>query len=163
MITKARGVGLCAVISIGFLQMAGWILQSDTLQGLGFITNASPLPLVFSIFRGIEPFSSQFTLTVVDSNGQDQLIPVSPEAYAKLEGPYNLRNVYGAVFAGGPKFTSEKEIAMWNSIMKFGFCSPAVVSRQFGLASDIAEVRVTQVSRARGIDGQWQQAVRCQE
>ena len=157
-----RRAGMWGVIAVGFLQMAGWGLKSETLLGLGFITNAAPLPLVFSMFRGIEPFSSKFSLTVVSRGGEEREFPVTPDSYARLEGPYNLRNVYGAVFAGGPRLESPKEKAMWEAIVRFGFCQPGTVAQQFGLGTDIREIRVAQLSRARGIAGHWVQSVRCE-
>lgn len=156
-----RRLATYALIGVGFLQIAGWLLGSQLVMGLGFMTNASPLPLVFSDFRGIEPFSSTFEITLTDTAGKEDRIPITPETYAQLEGPYNLRNVYGAVFAGGPKLESPKERALWESIMRFGFCDPGLVAKTFGYAANMASATVTQTSRARGIDGTWQQEIAC--
>lgn len=57
-----------ALISIGLLQPFGYLCSSPAIKGLGYVSVASPLPLVFSSFRGHETFSSAITLTIEFQN-----------------------------------------------------------------------------------------------
>jgi hypothetical protein len=149
------------VIGVGFLQIIGWAIGSKEVEGLGFMTNASPLPYVFSIFRGIEPYSSKFEIEITDGNGKTSLVHVTPAIYEQLQGPYNLRNVYGAVIAGSPVLKGPKEQLLVQSVMQFGFCNPGTVARDFGIDYKIAKLRMIQTSRAEGIPGQWTTEVVC--
>ena len=52
--------------------------------------------------RGLETYSTRFFLEWTDAQGQAHSLELTPEVYARLRGPYNRRNVYGAVLAYGP-------------------------------------------------------------
>jgi hypothetical protein len=110
------------VIIIGALQCFGFIFQSDNIRKLGQLTAASPLPLVFSHFRGLETFSPRFFLRVERDQFAPQEVPITPELYSQLDGPYNRRNLYGAAFAYGAVLQKESERQMVNEILRYGFC-----------------------------------------
>jgi hypothetical protein len=159
---QLRTIGEVLLILLGFIQLIGWVFGIPSLTGIGFMSNASPLPLVFSVFRGKEPFSSTFDLAIKESDGKLHQIRISPEIYAQLEGPYNLRNVYGAAFASLPMLESSNEKELVHSVLKFGFCEPGVVRKQFGFTAPIASFQITQTSRAKGIEGTWKEEILCQ-
>src|SRR5271155_1878023 len=90
------------LLLLGFLQMAGDIFHIPVLKGVGAATDASPAPKVFSSIRGLETFSTQFAVEWKDRSGTPHSLAITPEIYSHLTGPYNRRNVYGAVLAYGP-------------------------------------------------------------
>lgn len=152
-IVRPRRWPMIALVVVGSLQIVGWISGIKPLAALGFMTNAAPLPLVFSDFRGIEPFSSRYRIRFVRVDGTERVVDVTPDAYARLEGPYNFRNVFGAVFAFGPKLETPEETAMWESVMRWAFFNPGLVASTLGESTPLARVDVVQESRARGIPG----------
>lgn len=110
------------VLCIGSLQLVGYILHIDALRKLGQLSAASPLPLVFSHFRGLETFSPRFAVVVTTPSGSTQHIPITSENYAKIGGPYNRRNVYGVAFAFGAVLDRPHEKALVDGVLRHGFC-----------------------------------------
>ena len=102
-------VAAACLIAVGLLQMAGDLCERYLsayyglrLKGLGAATAASPAPKVFSAVRGLETYSTRFYLEWTDRAGEFHSLQVTPELYARLRGPYNRRNVFGAALAYGP-------------------------------------------------------------
>jgi hypothetical protein len=87
---------------VGLLQMTGDLLGMTPLRGIGAATTASPAPKVFSAVRRFETYSTRFFLEWTDTVGVEHSLEVTPKVYARLHGPYNRRNAYGAVVAYGP-------------------------------------------------------------
>lgn len=102
-----RGAAIGALLALGFAQMAcdlgGWRAG----KALAAATMASPAPRVFSATRGFETFSSQFFLEWNGADGRPGRLAFDRAAYARLRGPYNRRNVYGAAFAYGPVLAAD--------------------------------------------------------
>ena len=63
---------------------------------------------MFSAVRGLETYSTRFYLDWTDRAGQRQSLQLTPEVYARVRGPYNRRNVYGAVLAYGPVLATDE-------------------------------------------------------
>jgi hypothetical protein len=121
------------LLALGLLQMAGDVLHLPLLKGIGAATGASPAPAVFSSVRGLETFSSRFFIEWTDKAGNFHSEEVTPELYSKLRGPYNRRNVYGAVLAYGPVLqTDERTRGMFNSVVRYGLCGGAPLLRDLG-------------------------------
>jgi hypothetical protein len=60
--------------------------------------------------------------------------PVTPQAYRHLAGPYNRRNVYGAVMAAGPILaTNARTAPMFDSVAAYALCGRAPLLRELGL------------------------------
>jgi hypothetical protein len=110
------------VLAIGSLQLIGYGLGASTMRKLGQLTAASPLPLVFSHFRGLETFSPRFSIVAESNNGERREIPITPAVYSKLDGSYNRRNMYGAVFAFGAVLNQPVEYLMVNSVLSYSLC-----------------------------------------
>ena len=129
--------GIRGLILLGLIQTVAYLFNLNKLKGLASVTVASPLALVFSNFRGIDTYALDFKVSL---NSKSQGIierEITPSLYSKLEGPYNLRNVYGAVFSYGAKFQTEKELAVLNAVLDYGLCSPGQLVKDFGLSNDI--------------------------
>lgn len=127
----SAGAGLLA---LGLLQMVGDTLGLLPLKALALATAASPAPRVFSTIKGFEPYSTRFSIAWTDRQGRSHALPVTPEAYARLEGPYNRRNAYGAAMAGGPVLATDPHLRpMFEAVARFGLCDPAPVLRELGI------------------------------
>lgn len=127
------------LLVVGLLQMAGDLLRLPALKGIGAATGASPAPKVFTATRGMEAYSTRFYLAWTDSLGVARELQLTPEIYQRLAGPYNRRNIYGAVLAGGPVMaTDERLIGMYRSVSEYALCGHAPLLRELGI--DPAEV-----------------------
>lgn len=113
---------LAMLAVIGLLGIAGTILGSSKVKGVAAATAASPAPKVFTSHKGLETFSTRFTLAWTDDFGRHEM-PLTYDNYGRLQGPYNRRNVYGAVLAYGPVLaTSEATIPMMRTVSRYALC-----------------------------------------
>jgi len=93
---------LVVLLILGLGRMAADAVQIAPLVGVFAATGAAPAPKVFGSVRGLETFSSRFVLHWRDERGHARRLAIGAEEYARLSGPYNRRNVYGAALAYGP-------------------------------------------------------------
>jgi hypothetical protein len=121
-VSRTRQWAAALLVAAGLLQPLGYVTGVAALRGLGIAWVLSPLPLVFSHFRGLETFSSSFTISVVTLAGREHTLALTPENYSNLGGPYNRRNVYGAVAAFGPVLTEGRERELVEGVLRYGFC-----------------------------------------
>lgn len=122
------------LLALGLMQMAGDVLHLPWLKGIGAATGASPAPKVFSSVRGLETFSTRFFMEWTDIAGNFHSLEITPELYARVRGPYNRRNVYGALLAYGPVLqTDERTRGMFNSVASYGLCNGAPLLRDLGI------------------------------
>jgi hypothetical protein len=133
-----------ALLVLGLLQMSGELLQQvglgavgRPLKGVGAATTASPAPKVFSAVRGLETYSTRFSLEWTDRAGQRHELLLTPELYGHLRGPYNRRNVYGAVLAYGPVLATDPRTApLFRSVARAALCGEAPLLRELGIDPD---------------------------
>jgi hypothetical protein len=130
-------IAAIALFLVGIMQMAGDLLRVPALKGIGAATTASPAPKVFSSVRGLETYSTQFYLEWNDKNGLQHSLPMTRDLYLKLQGPYNRRNIYGAILAYGPVLAVEKTTKpMFNSVLFYAVCKDAPLLRELGINTD---------------------------
>jgi hypothetical protein len=135
---------LCLLI-VGLLQMVGDVLHVPALKGIGAATVASPAPKVFSAVHGLETYSSRFFLEWTDRSGEQHSVQLTPKLYARLAGPYNRRNVYGAALAYGPVLaTDSRTQPMFHSVISYALCGKAPLLTELGIVptNRIGPVRV---------------------
>jgi len=157
---KSFLVGLLMVV--GCLQTVGYIYNSPTIKGAGFMSTASPLPLVFSAFNGVETFSTTFEFRVEFQNGTCVEQMIDHKLYGNLEGPYNRRNVYGVIFSHGPFFDKPNLIEMRRQILHWGMCNPGQLAKEFGYNEPIKTAFIFIRSKTAGNENKmWQLAVNC--
>jgi hypothetical protein len=130
--------------------MAGDALGLPWLRGIGAASVAAPLPKVFSDVRGLETFASRFDLEVTTPAGAHRR-EITPEVYARLAGPYNRRNVYGAALSYAPRLPPE----LWRQVFCYGFAPDGPLRGELGVPADATAVRVHITSRTRGRDQSW--------
>ena len=140
------------LLAMGLMQMAGDVLHIPALKGIGAATEASPAPKVFSSVRGLETFSTIFMIQWSDHSGVVHSVQITPEMYSRLRGPYNRRNVYGAVLAYGPILQSDPRThLMFDSVATYALCGDAPLLRELGIpVQDIARnISIQSLPRTR--------------
>ena len=122
------------LLLLGLITMVGDLLGIAALRGFGAATVASPAPKVFSAVKGYETYSTRFLLEWRDRNGREHVLELTPEIYAKLRGPYNRRNVYGAAIAYAPVLsTDELTRDMFWAAARYALTGNAPILREFGV------------------------------
>ena len=117
------------LVLLGLVQSVGHLMGNKTIKSIGLISVASPLPIVFTQQKGfLETFALDFVL-VYEEDEVEKKIKITPELYAKLDKPYNYRNVLGAAISYGPVLPKE----LVSSILDYAFIEPASVSKMFGI------------------------------
>lgn len=133
---------VAGLLVLGLLQMTGDTLHSKALKGVAAATAASPAPKVFSSARGLETFSSHFLVEWTDTAGNFHQVKITPERAAGMRGPYNRRNVYGAVLAYGPVLQSDPATrSMFESVSHYALCGKAPMLQELGIP--VPEIRGT--------------------
>lgn len=124
----------CALLVVGLMQMTGDVFGVGWLKALGAATCASPAPKVFSAVRGLETYSTRFALEWDDNDGMRRSLPITSEIYSRLHGPYNRRNIYGAVLAYGPVLaTDERARPMFEAVSAYALCGDAPLLKELGI------------------------------
>jgi hypothetical protein len=131
--SRARVAAACLLV-LGVAQIAGDLGGWTALRGLAAATGASPAPKVFSAVRGFETYSTRFFL-----EGGGKRIELTPALYARLRGPYNRRNVYGAALAYAPVLPAE----LRDPVMRHALCGEAPLLREMGLVTELGPGPVT--------------------
>jgi hypothetical protein len=153
------GVGAAALLVLGSLQMVGDAAGIAPLKGIGAALTASPLPKVFTDVRGLETFASEFTLLATLPSGRELTLPITPEVYRRLGGPYNRRNVYGAALSYAPRLPRP----LWEAVFCFGLGSEGPLRRELGVPAGARHLRVRIATRTRGRRDVWVLEAPCVE
>ena len=126
-----KRAGPVLLVLLGLMQIAGEVLHLPALKGLGLATAASPAPKVFSAVRGLETYSTRFYIEWTGMDSQFHSIEITPDVNARMRGPYNRRNVYGAVLAYGPVLlTDPRSRSMFDSVANYALCGNAPMLRE---------------------------------
>jgi hypothetical protein len=145
-----------ALVGLGLLQAVGWAGEFSglrffsALRGVGLMSVASPLPFVFSSFRRVETFAAVFEVELERADATRVRYEITPELYSRLDGPYNRRNTYGAVFSYGPALTEPGERHLVESVLRYGLCQGGPLARRFGETAPVVKVRAEVRSKTRG-------------
>jgi hypothetical protein len=127
------------LIAVGCMQMTGDVLRIPVVKGIGAATSSSPAPKVFTAQDGFETYANRFFLEWQDAGGSQKSLELTPEVYSSFAGPYNRRNVYGAVFSYAPVLDANPLTRpMFRTVLERAFCGsrPAVV--EIGLPAEAA-------------------------
>lgn len=135
--TGREWVVAAVLIGVGCAQMFGDVLGIPALKGLAAATGASPAPKVFTAQNGYETHANRFFLEWQDAAGSQQVLELTPEVYANLRGPYNRRNVYGAVISYAPVLEANPVTRpMFRSMLTRTFCGASSVLTEIGVPAD---------------------------
>jgi sterol desaturase/sphingolipid hydroxylase (fatty acid hydroxylase superfamily) len=136
----------------GSLNSTAFMAHDTHMRDIGFATVSSPLPLVFSSFNGVETFVTDFNATIKYDNGTILNSILTVDHYGHLEGSYNRRNVYGAIFSHGPFFdanTSENLITIRQGILNYSICrdSKKTLMDEFGFSGKVHDLKIDVLHR----------------
>lgn len=135
------------LVGLGTLQMVGDVLALPSVKGLGAWSHVSPAPKVFTTQQGYETYSPRFYVSAQDDAGRWHRVALSPAVNARVRGPYNRRNAYGAVLSYGPVLVADPRTQpMFEHALLFGFCDAKIAS-EIGLNAS-ARYRIDIVPRA---------------
>lgn len=148
---RMRSILIWSVLAVGLLQMTGDILGIRAMKGIGAATAASPFPKVFCDVKGLETFASTFTLHVETTSGESKSIEITPALYAKLGGPYNRRNAYGAALSYAPRLPEP----LWRAIALYGLRENGPLQQELGVPSDVKHMTMVIQTRTRGRNDIW--------
>lgn len=138
-------IAACLLVILGLAQMAGDLLRVPALKGIAAATGASPAPKVFCVASGtdargnsfsLETYSTRFYLEWADRLSQSGLasMEITPQVYARLRGPYNRRNVYGAAMSYAPVLRFNPHTAgMFDQVTQHAFCGERPLLRELGI------------------------------
>jgi hypothetical protein len=122
------------LLALGLLQIVGDLVHVPPLKGFAAATAASPAPKVFSSVRGLETYSTRFFIEWTDTSNQFHSVEITPERTRRLRGPYNRRNVYGAVLAYGPIMETDAALRpMFESVSHYALCGDAPLLFELGI------------------------------
>jgi len=151
---KYSAIGL---LVIGLLQMTGDLLDragltsiGQPIKAIGAATTASPAPRVFTAVRGLETFSTRFDIEWYDRSGDKRTLTLTPEVNARIRGPYNRRNVFGAALAFGPVLAAdERTQPLLRSVMRYALGGDAPLLRELGVdpSQIVGPVRIRYLPR----------------
>ncbi len=145
-----QNVAAIGVLVLGLLQVSGALLGSRTLRGLGAASGASPLPKVFTAHRGVETFATEFVLRY-ELDGEQRRLPLTPDVYQRLRGPYNRRNVYGAALSYGPVLPPP----LRDAVLRYGVRPDGPFFTELGIPARARDVRVEVRTKTRGEEAAW--------
>ncbi len=150
---RARGRDAAAIfiLLLGLSQMAGDLLGNRALKGIGAASAIAPCPKVFCDVNGLEGFASTFTMQIETQSGDTREIEITPEIYARLRGPYNRRNTYGAAISFAPKLPPRLSQSVYN----YGWSRNGPLRLELGLPNDIRQVRTCARTQTRGRHDAW--------
>jgi hypothetical protein len=115
-------------------EQAGLTAIGTPLKALGAASTASPAPKVFSAVRGLETYTLRFHLEWRGSDGREHSLLLTPENYARIAGPYNRRNVFGAALAYGPVLaTGARTAPMFHAVFAYAVCGRAPLLAELGV------------------------------
>ena len=122
MSSRARWGSLLLLV-LGLTRMVADLSGASTVAAVAGATGASPAPKVFSSVRGLETFSSGFSLSWTNTAGEPVVLEITPANAARIQGPYNRRNVYGAVLAYAPVLEADPRTqSMYRSVARSAMC-----------------------------------------
>jgi hypothetical protein len=149
------------ILAVGSLQILGYLTGIQSLRQLGQLSAAAPLPFVFSEFRGLETFSLDFTFNAETVVGNSLTLKMTPQVYSQFQGPYNRRNIYGAVLAYGPKLTSPGEKKLVSSVLYYGFCLNGPLGKMFATKDPLKRIVITTHPKAQTEQGPFREEIHC--
>jgi hypothetical protein len=123
------------LLALGLAQMTFDVLGLRAPKAVAAASGASPAPKVFSAVAGFETYSTRFAVEWRDAAGAHRR-EIDADLYARLRGPYNRRNVYGAALAYGPVLAeNEATKPMLDAVLAHALCGEAPLLLELELAS----------------------------
>lgn len=142
-----------AALAVGLFAgtaMLGDLLRVPALKAIGAASALAPCPKVFCDTKGLEAFASEFFLRF-ETNGVTTQLKLTPELYAKLEGPYHRRNVYGAALSFAPRLPEP----LWRAVFDYALAPQGPMRVELGLPPNATNLTVLIRTKTRGRADEW--------
>ncbi len=148
---KVRNLLAILLLVIGSTQMVGYLLDVRALRGIGLASGVAPFPKVFCEADGYEAFVARFFVEGDLPGGGRWQRRIDPGCYAKLRGPYNRRNVYGAALAFAPRLPRDLRDALLEAALAPG----SAMRDELGVPAGLGNPRVRIEPRHGTADETW--------
>jgi hypothetical protein len=145
------------LLLLGCLGPLGYLTGFKFLKGLALAWMISPLPIVFSDANGFEAFAAHFQLRLTQKDQTKVVKTITFQEVSAMLGPYNRRNVYGAVIGYAPRLP----LPMVQSVLSFGFCQTDTLASEFNLNPHIEKVELLIEDGTAGRHQQFRYEVVC--
>ncbi len=154
MASKTSGVsratiGAVLLLILALSQMAAGLAGCEPLREAVAGTGAAPYPKVFCDKDGYEAFAMDFELVGIDAASREHRVLMTPEAYERMRGPYNRRNVYGAALAFAPRLDDE----LRDEVVDYAFRRDGGLRRELGLPDDLVRLHI-RITPKPGVDAE---------
>jgi len=108
-----------ALVVLGLTQAVGYAVGSSILSLVGFVSVASPLPLVFSSGEQMEFFAADYRVRYFVARGISVERQIDSRLFQSLPGIFSRRSPYMLAVAYGPELYGP----LWQSVLKYGLCN----------------------------------------
>jgi hypothetical protein len=137
------------LVLIGCGGMIADLCGLPSLKGLLSAWGGSVLPKVFSTADGLETFSSTVRIRLTYRDGRTLEVPLDKNLASHLHGPYNRRNVYGAILVYGPVLQNHPKLGpMVNAMIQRSAQEGSPLLQDFHLSRrDLARIEFTVVPK----------------
>ena len=146
------------LLALGLAQVFGKVFQFPSLQQLGYISAASPLPLVFTDIYGYETFASDYELEYTTVSGhKGKITKMDRKYFSALAAPHNLKGTYSIAIAYIPIFPEN----MIKSVLECGYCNKGRLAKAIGIEEPLQEVVLNIKTKTAGRNKQWRFVLKC--
>jgi hypothetical protein len=155
--TKTSNILCLGILALGSSAIIGHLTGMKALKSIGLATGAAPYTKVFCQAECLESgqtyetFAADFFIQYTDPSGALVEQKLTPSVYQKIRGPYNRRNVYGAVIAYGPALPE----TIRNATFKYALTEPGTIAKELGIPADASQIQIIINSKTRGNHNQW--------
>lgn len=145
------------LLGVGLLEIIGYLSGSDVLSGLGALTAASPLPLVFTDREGMEDFANQYFLSWMTRGQKKSTAQLTSQEFSRVSGPFGRKGAYATVVGYAPRLPAE----LVRSVLKQGFCQRHILAQALIGEPDIQSFELKLSTRTTGRADSWSYTVSC--
>ena len=125
------------LLTIGLIQIGSDVCGLQKIKGVAAAWGASPCPKVFTTINGLETFSSRYFLSWKNKNRETVTIEITKNLAKQLKGPYNRRNVYGALLSYGPILKNlDGAKQLYSSIIDYALKNQKVLLQELNLSDE---------------------------
>ena len=172
MTMKRRNLLAGCLVALGCSQMIGFLTGAKTVSACGAGTCFAPMAEVFSRVETdaptehFEPFAAEFFGNGLDGKGQAFERRITPESFARIEGPHARRANYLNAFVGVARGNPAGEAnAVTDAAWCFGFGPDGPLREAFELPAGAHALGMKVVAQVDGPGGlreeTWSLAPEC--
>jgi hypothetical protein len=134
-LTRWASVLLCF---LGSIQTLGVVVGSSRAAAIGWMSAASPLPLVFNRVMDQEYWAADYSIEAKTRTGKVVSMKLGDGDYERLAGPHTVHMAYVLPLALAPLSSD----SIWRSPLRYGFCDSRYYPEAFGIGEPVAEASV---------------------